>query len=345
MSHANEKSSHIDDGIDLLDIFAILKHKLNFILIFCFIITFSTGVYLIFATSYYSSYISIYPMAEKNDMSNTMGDIQGLASSFGINIGGSSVTSFYIPDIVTSRKLGKAIVSNRWNVENNLLPIDLISFWEINDTTGFSIKRMIKGLFSIENEKELKSVYVEIALSKLANQIEINEKESGLFFITVLTKEPQLSADIANFIANYVRDYISREMTIQSTKFRLFIEDRLQHSKEDLSNNEEKLTLFRKFNPIALDDPDLQMQRGRLIRDVETSQQVYLTLLTQYELAKLEELKEMPVINILDNAEPSVEIAEPNKKFLLILSSILSMFIASSFVLFRHFGLIKNHRN
>ena len=43
------------------------------------------------------------------------------------------------------------------------------------------------------------------------------------------------------------------------------------------------------------------------LRDVMSYQEIYLTLLAQFEIAKLEELIESPVINILDKAEPAVE--------------------------------------
>ena len=57
---------------------------------------------------------------------------------------------------------------------------------------------------------------------------------------------------------------------------------------------------------MAKDTPELQNLRGQLIRNLEVEQQVYLTLRTQYELARADELKEQPVINILDNGYPSI---------------------------------------
>ena len=51
----------------------------------------------------------------------------------------------------------------------------------------------------------------------------------------------------------------------------------MNNSKLDLTKNEEDLTKFRKIDPLALDTPDFQLQRDRLIRDFETNQEVYLT--------------------------------------------------------------------
>jgi uncharacterized protein involved in exopolysaccharide biosynthesis len=51
-------------------------------------------------------------------------------------------------------------------------------------------------------------------------------------------------------------------------------------------------------------DPELAMLNNQLQREVEVKSQVYLTLCQQYELASIQEKKEIPVIQILDSAQP-----------------------------------------
>jgi len=151
-----------------------------------------------------------------------------------------------------------------------------------------------------------------------------------------LIEEPELAADIGNFIAQYIKDYIHEKQGAISRKYRIFVEDRLDESKIELAASEDKLTDFRKNHPIALDTPDLQLIRGRLLRDVEVNQEVYITLRQQYELASIDELKEAAVINILDSAEASVEIAKP-KRILIVAVSLLSGFLLSLILLLFRF--------
>ena len=139
-----------------------------------------------------------------------------------------------------------------------------------------------------------------------------------------------------NFIAEYIKNYVSEEMFAKSTEHRQFIENRMVSSKGELSDSEVALTEFRKKHPMALDTPDLQLDRGRLMRNVEVNQQVYITLRQQHELAKIEELKEAPVINILDKGEAAVEKTKPRRSFIVFISLLCSIFISVAIVLFKN---------
>ena len=141
-----------------------------------------------------------------------------------------------------------------------------------------------------------------------------------------------MAADIANYIALFIENYIGTDITSKSTKYRLFIEERKEIAKKDLSESEEKLTLFRKNNPIALDTPDLQLARLRLLRDLDLNQEIYMTILTQYEIAKMEELKDKPIINILDVADPAVEKYSPKRFKLLLVSTLLGFIIGLLYI-------------
>ena len=105
-------------------------------------------------------------------------------------------------------------------------------------------------------------------------------------------------------------------------------------AKKELALSEEELTEFRKQHPIALDTPDLQLARGRLIRNIEENQAVYITLRQQYEMAKIEEAKENLLINILDTAEPAVKKAKPKRTLIVILSLLGGFIIAIPISLF-----------
>ena len=132
-----------------------------------------------------------------------------------------------------------------------------------------------------------------------------------------------MSSDIANFISKRVQTFIDKEQKKQAVENRVFIEQQLIDSKKELSNSEQQLTSFRKQYPIALDTPDLQQSRARFIRDIEVNQQVYITLRQQYELAKIEELKNRLLIILLDEADPPIEKSFPQRLKILILIVII----------------------
>ena len=315
-----------NNEINIFNITKVLFEKRSFIIYFSGIITILSILYSLFATPYYYSYVSINPVNEDNR--SPIGGLQGLATTFGMDMGGIQKNSFYIPDIVKSRILKKAVIENKWKNEKHNDKTDLIKYWGI-DNKGFDFRDLFQSSENINPYPK----YLEIAINKLSNQISVNEEESGLIIVSLLMEESQLSADIVNFIAEYIKKYVSEVMLIHSSKHRQFIEERLNHSKIDLSISEEVLTEFRSKYSIALDTPDLQLQRGRLLRNVEVNQQVYITLREQYEVARIEELKEIPVINILDRGEAPSDKKIPNRKLIIILSFISSILLSSLLVI------------
>ena len=58
-------------------------------------------------------------------------------------------------------------------------------------------------------------------------------------------------------------------------------------------------------------------QNLRKVRDLEINQELYLTILKEYEISKIEAAKEVEIVHILDSATPSVERSQPNLIFIL----------------------------
>ena len=104
-------------------------------------------------------------------------------------------------------------------------------------------------------------------------------------------------------------------------------------AKNDLSDSELKLTNFFKKYPLALGNPDLQLQQGRLVREIEENQAVYITLRQQYEIAKIEAEEEKLFINILDLGDVAVRKSKP-KRSLIVLSSLSLGFMFSVVFIF-----------
>ena len=327
-----------NNDIDISKISKVLKKNKTNIFYSTLIGFFLSILYLFIATPYYQSYISINPIGDNISSSRTSGGLQSLASEYGVNLNVGDLLndkpSFHIPDIVNSRVLKKAVIKNKWNTIGNK-SIDLINYWKINDSTSFSMVKFVKDALGYKSDINLDSKYMDIAINKLSEQIVVHEEESGLIVISILMEEPKLSSDIVNFISDYIKEYVSQVMLTYSSTHREFIEERLLYSKNELSRSEELLKEFSEKNPFAVDTPELQLQRGRLLRNMEVNQQVYITLRQQYEMARINELKETPVINILDFGEPASDQAKPQKLLVIILTTLLFSFCTSIYLIIK----------
>ena len=95
---------------------------------------------------------------------------------------------------------------------------------------------------SFEYNSKLK--FEEDAIKLLDELIDVDEK-IRLIEVTVLMDEPQLAADIANFISKYVILYVGNEQKHFATKLN-FLKTMLDSSKIDLKESEIELTNFKK---------------------------------------------------------------------------------------------------
>ncbi|MAJ44018.1 MAG: hypothetical protein CMF96_04620 [Candidatus Marinimicrobia bacterium] len=328
-----ENNRNIPQEMELLTILKLFWLKRYNIIIFSLIITLFSIIYVSVATPYYEAYTSIYPVKE-NTNNQSFGNIQGLASTFGINLNGNNNSLFNITDLVKSNSLREKVILNKWPNIKYDKDVSLVKYWAIDDTLSFNIFRFIKSLINTDNKLSNEQKYIEIALEELSKRLRVVENETGLIKIKILMEEPKLASDVVNFIANEIKLHVSSDLFLESLDHRKFIENRMNNSKTDLSDSEIKLTYFRKNNPIVLDTPEIQLQRGRLIRDVEVNQQVYITLRQQYELAKIEELKSTPVIKILDKGIAPAQKAKPKRTKIVILSFLISIIISLYYTYF-----------
>ncbi len=265
-----------------------------------------------FFTKYYDSEISLYPA--KNDSMSSLSQIQSFALNFGIkNL--ENDQSFNIPDLVESRLIASSLLKNKWNSINGN-SIYLKDLWRIKE-------ERVSG-----NDNTYDSLrVVEIAMKKLKKHISVNEDpRTGLIRIKTTFSDPIISAEVANFIGSQVQNYIQKENSAQSTKEKVFISDRLLIVKKELESAELELKTFKERNRGYEDSPELFMVFSRYFRNVEAKKEVFLTLQQQLELARIEEVRQSPILHILDFAVPATKNSSPRRVLFLFLFALFGFF-------------------
>jgi len=297
----------------------IIKRRIN-IIIFVISCLFFGFLYSVFSTPLYSSYVTIYPskndqnMGSISDFGNMISQFQNV--SFGSNNLGS--TTYHIKDLVESDILKQNIIIQKWSTLKHPNKVSLIEYWELDQNNYDTFLDRIKNKLSSVITTNLDEIRLDNAKAALGKRIEILEEESGLFIVNVLMEEPKLASDIANYISSYIQSYVSNKSTDKAKKNTLFINDRLTEVEKKLKISEDKLMDFFKKNP-TIDTPALQFKNLTLTRDLEINQELYLTILKELEIAKIEELKELEIIQVLDSASPPIEKTKPNLLLILII--------------------------
>tara|TARA_B100001029_G_C15043731_1_gene445550 strand:- start:635 stop:1594 length:960 start_codon:yes stop_codon:yes gene_type:complete len=295
-----------NDEIDFKELFIVLwndRFKILKILLICIFLGF---VYLFKTPKLYMSSISIYPAKETNN--SKLNQFQGFASTLGIDMSNNE-SPYNIPDIIESRKLKKQLIYKKWYSEKYSDTINLINYWGIDKVKNASIESEIK------------------ALSILNSRISVLEGKSGLISIKVEMEEPGLARDIANFIYPAIVKFTT-EKHLAFSKLNLeFINERQEEIMKQLASAEEELKKFRERNRSIVESPKLQLEMERLLRTVEIQKEVFITLQQQYELARIEQVKESPSVVILDDAMLSLKSHYPNVKIIILTILILGIFL------------------
>jgi uncharacterized protein involved in exopolysaccharide biosynthesis len=319
----------IENDIDLSRLVArILRNKLLAIAIA--VIAFSATIaYVKFASKFYETTTKfVYQSSSKQS-----GNLSALAALAGFSVGNNSDDgSTYMEDIVKSRDFLSQLTGKEWfiadtnKIADTLSPITLEDFWKIEIDSTIS-----------DRESFLQASIVGKILKKKYIKYE-HDKKTGVISITTQFEDPKLSYEFNSAIFEELNNTLMNKMHFKATENRKFIEERLLEIKSDLRRSEEILLSFQQRNR-SWNDPSIQLQESRLMRDVTINQELALQLQKQYELAKIEEAKDMPLLDVIESPRRALKHSKPKTKIALALGLaggiVLGLMAALAFDLWR----------
>jgi len=311
-----------EEEIDLLELmFSIIKrtlrHKVLAILVFMLIvgITFYTALK---ATPFYLTSSKIIYQISGGSQSGGLGALAALA---GVSSKGDD-PSAYLQDIILSNNMLKSVLAEKWKVSKALpdtsTPVDLQTLWKIKpDTTK-------------ENWQTRLEYSMLGALKKGKYIVFSQEKKSGVITLSTEFQDPQVSYDVNNFIYNQLNDFLKNKMHFKASENRKFTEERLAEVKSNLKEAEENLRRFRQRNRLRMDPSD-ELEDARFQRDVLMNQEIMIQLQKQYEMAKIDEARDMPVLDIIDTPMKPIDKSKPKKKMIVLAGGAAAVFFAILF--------------
>lgn len=127
-----------------------------------------------------------------------------------------------------------------------------------------------------------------------------------LITVSAVTRDSVLSAYIVERMLSELNRFNVESRSSRGKATREFVEGRLAEAREELAGAERALVAFRQENLRIGNSPQLQLEQVRLEREVTVRTELYHLLLRQYELARLEEKRDMPTFSVIDEARPPV---------------------------------------
>ncbi len=256
---------------------------------------------------YYKSTATLLPETEKGKLS-ALEQFADVAQLAGVKMPGSEVSRLY-PIIVSSETVLRSVIERKYHTSRFPDSVNLIRYFELEeDTPEEDMYEALKKM-----ERLMSTAF---------------ESKTGLVEINVEMREPQLAADVLNAIIAELDRFMRLKKVTSASEQRRWVEVRLGQVREELREAEEKLKLFREKNRRVIDSPELLLDQERLLRNVQVKSTIFVELTKQAELAKIEEIKNITVVNVLDPGRPSVKKERPRR-----LVNTTAVFIASFFLL------------
>ena len=235
------------------------------------------------STKEYRATAKFAPQENAGQMSN----LASIAGEFGVQIpsGGESQGPEFYRELLTSREILTPVVSRRYAVHGDSAPTDSAALLDLADIDPDApAVRISKGIRWLRNEVVTSSV----------------STQTGIVNLDVTTRWPDISYQIASAILQEVQDFNIKTRHTQAQAQREFLEGRVEEARKELRSAESELQTFLQQNRQFEKSPELVFQNDRLNRAVTMRQEIYTSLSQSYEQARIEEVKNTPVITVLE---------------------------------------------
>lgn len=248
--------------------------------------------------------------------------LSGIAAQFGVSVStaGQGESAAFYADLLRSRELLRAAVETTYPMGDT-----------VRASTGDSIPRNGDTLVEIlDVPGRTRDVRVANAAAKLGDMVSIGIRhQTGLVDLSVTTGSPRLSDLVARRLIELVNQFNLQTRQTEASAEREFLAERVEKAKQDLLAAEDSLEQFLERNRSYQNSPTLRFEYERLQRRVSLQQQVYTSLAQSYEQAKIDEVRNTPVITVV---EPSAEPLRPDPRRLR-LKAVLALILGGGLVL------------
>lgn len=267
----------------------------------------------------WSSVTSFVPQAAD---SPNLARLSGLAAQLGLGglAGRPGQSPDFYADLLVSRQVLGKLVDRPYLVPGDGGRPDTLRLPDVLDVGG-------------RTEAERR----ENAIRDLRRSISVTTGlKTGIVQAIVSLPNAEVSRSVAEQMVQQLNDFNLRTRQTQAKAEREFLEGRLQSARGELSEAESRLQGFFQGNRDYRSSPALSFQAERLQREVQTRREMVQSLTQGLEQARLDEVRNTPVITLLERPERAVR---ANSRGVLqrgLLGLVLGLAVGATLALVRH---------
>jgi uncharacterized protein involved in exopolysaccharide biosynthesis len=271
----------------VFDLLTPLVRRRRLILLTALVCALVTAIVVLVLTPRYTALTSFVPEVPKeSSLSSSLG---GLASQFGL---GSQVATPYSPDfmadVLRSRYIGELILAAEFPAPRSGASKGQRPLLDILEIRGNTPARRL-----------------EAGLETLADATSMTlDRRTGVLSLRVTLHDPELAAAVANRMVEELNRFNVERRRSQSGEERIFTERRLKEVQKELTDAEAELVAFLQRNRQFSESSVASVTARSLERKVSLKQEVLATMSRSYEEARINEVRDTPVLTVIDQAEP-----------------------------------------
>jgi uncharacterized protein involved in exopolysaccharide biosynthesis len=278
-----------ESGTSLFSLANLLLHDIHLLVRLPLILAVLFAGFVLLFGRQYTAHSSFIPESGNSDANR----LAGIAAQFGVGLPGVSQNSqpieFY-RSLIYSREILSAIATTEY-----VLP---------THSGRDTIRASFLELYGIEGDTEFERLLD--ANDLLANLITVaTDRSTNLVTVRTKANSRELAVGLNRRILDLVSAFNLEKRQSKAAAERQFVETRRDSAQRELVAVENALESFLEANRTYHSSPQLSFEAARLQRRVDLLQQVYLALARGYEQARIDEVRNTPVITIIDHPEGS----------------------------------------
>lgn len=272
------------EEISLVGVLVVIARRIGLIAVCGFIFAVAAVVPRSLGRDSYTANASF--MQQQSSSAPNPAGLSGLAAQFGIALpssGGTLNPTFYL-DLLTSRVLLARVAQTTFKApsDSGMVEGNLIRIYGVR--RGTPAEQLDRA--------------VEILRKSVAGSL---QKNTGAIQLAAKAGSPELAKQLADRLIEQINAFNLEVRQSQASVERQYTEKRLVDAKAELRAKEDELQAFLESNR-QTNSAELRLKQDRIEREVSMRQQVYVSLAQAYEQSRLSEIRDTPMIMVLEPA-------------------------------------------
>jgi uncharacterized protein involved in exopolysaccharide biosynthesis len=259
------------------------------------IVAWTVGVLLVVAVLYTVVKHRKYTATAAFMSETTKGGANGLSSlaaQLGVGMGeaGSESPQFYV-DLISRQSTLRALVDSSYRGNGGTHFRNLVEYFGVSGDS-YAVRR-------------------DRAVDKLRRILDASANiKTGVVTVRASCDDPELARALVDRTLTLVNTFNLQRRRSRATAERDFVEERLSQAAAELRIAQDRQEQFFQTNAVVT-SPRLRLEEDRLSQEVATKRALYSTLTQSYEQARIDAVRDTPVITVI---EAPIVPAEPDSR-------------------------------